>query len=139
MHPSGPPRTVLPAESATIDAQLSRALSVPLNERRSEVARVVAASPRSLNGWAALGSLGRDEIERYAFYRVGYHRGLDALWANGWRGSGYVRWVDEANRGFLRCLVGLQRTAAAIGENDEAERIALFIQQLDPTGIPSEQ
>ena len=139
MHPSGPPRTVLPAESATIDAQLSRALSVPLNERRSEVARVVAASPRSLNGWAALGSLGRDEIERYAFYRVGYHRGLDALRANGWRGSGYVRWVDETNRGFLRCLVGLQRTAAAIGENDEAERIALFIQQLDPTGIPSEQ
>ena len=139
MHPSGPPRTVLPAESATIHALLGRALSAPPNEQRAEVAKVVAASPRSLNGWAALGSLGRDEIERYAFYRVGYHRGLDALRANGWRGSGYVRWADETNRGFLRCLLGLQHTAAAIGESDEAERIALFIRQLDPTGIPSEQ
>ena len=139
MHPSGPPRTVLPAESATIHALLSRALSAPPNDQRAEVAKVVAASPRSLNGWAALGSLGRDEIERYAFYRVGYHRGLDALRANGWRGSGYVRWADETNRGFLRCLLGLQHTAAAIGESDEAERIALFIRQLDPTGIPAEQ
>jgi hypothetical protein len=26
--------------------------------------------------------------------------------------------------------------AAAIGESDEAERIALFIGQLDPAGIP---
>ena len=139
MHPSGPPRTVLPAESATVDALLSQACSASPSDRRAEVAKVVAAFPRSLNGWAALGSLGRDEIERYASYRVGYHRGLDALRANGWRGSGYVRWVDETNRGFLRCLLGLQQMAAAIGENDEAERIALFIQQLDPSGIPSEQ
>ena len=139
MHPSGPPRTVLPAESATVDALLSQARSASPSDRRAEVAQVVAAFPRSLNGWAALGSLGRDEIERYASYRVGYHRGLDALRANGWRGSGYVRWVDETNRGFLRCLLGLQQMAAAIGENDEAERIALFIQQLDPSGVPSEQ
>lgn len=139
MHPSGPPRTVLPPESATVDALLSQARSASPSDRRAEVAQVVAAFPRSLNGWAALGSLGRDEIERYASYRVGYHRGLDALRANGWRGSGYVRWVDETNRGFLRCLLGLQQMAAAIGENDEAERIALFIQQLDPSGVPSEQ
>ena len=94
------------------------------------------ANPRSLYAWAALGDLGRDEIERYAAYRVGYHRGLDALRANGWRGSGYVRWADETNRGFLRCLSGLQQMAAAIGEHDEAERIAVFMQQLDPSGIP---
>jgi hypothetical protein len=101
------------------------------------VALVVAANPRSINAWAALGSLGRDEIERYAAFRVGYHRGLDALRANGWRGSGYVRWADETNRGFLRCLRGLQHMAATIGEVDEAERIALFMQQLDPSGIPA--
>ncbi len=138
MHPSGPPSTVLPAESAAIDNALQHALSAPTSERRDRVVEVVAANPRSLNAWAALGSLGRDVIERYAAYRVGYHRGLDALRANGWRGSGYVRWVDETNRGFLRCLRGLQQMAAAIGEDDEAARIAVFMQQLDPSGIPTE-
>ncbi len=99
MHPSGPPRTVLPAEKR--DAR-DRTSAGPRCAVRAIVGRwsprFVAANPRSLNGWAALGGLGRDEIERYAAYRVGYHRGLDALRANGWRGSGYVRWIDETNR-----------------------------------------
>ena len=138
MHQSGPPRTVLPPEDASIDSALGQALVSPVDDRRALVATVVAAHPRSLNGWAALGGLGRDDIERYAAYRVGYHRGLDALRANGWRGSGYVRWVDETNRGFLRCLRGLQQMSAAIGEMDEAERIGVFIHQLDPSGIPAE-
>jgi hypothetical protein len=138
MHPSGPPRTVLPPEAAAVNDALHQALASPPDDRRPLVAQVVVANPRSLNAWAALGSLGRDEIERYAAFRVGYHRGLDALRANGWRGSGYVRWADETNRGFLRCLRGLQQMAAAIGERDEAERIAVFIQQLDPSGIPAD-
>ncbi len=138
MHPSGPSRTVLPAEADSVTAALRQALAAPLDDRRTLVAEVVVANPRSLNAWAALGSLGRDEIERYAAFRVGYHRGLDALRANGWRGSGYVRWADETNRGFLRCLRGLQQMAAAIGERDEAERIAVFMQQLDPSGIPAD-
>jgi Protein of unknown function (DUF3151) len=137
MHPSGPPRTVLPAEAATTSDALRRALEAPPDDRRAQVASVVIANPRSLFAWAALASLGRDDIERYSAFRVGYHRGLDSLRANGWRGSGYVRWADETNRGFLRCLRGLQQTAAAIGEDDEADRIALFIQQLDPSGIPA--
>lgn len=138
MHPSGPPRTVLPAEAAAVDLALQQALAAPPGDRRALVAAIVAANPRSLDAWAALGSLGRDDIERYAAYRVGYHRGLDALRANGWRGSGYVRWADETNRGFLRCLRGLQQMATAIGERDEAERIAVFIHQLDPSGLPEE-
>ena len=138
MHPSGPPRTVLPAEADAVNDALRHALAAALDDRRGLVAGVVVANPRSLNAWAALGSLGRDEIERYAAFRVGYHRGLDALRANGWRGSGYVRWADETNRGFLRCLRGLQQMAAAIDERDEAERIAVFMQQLDPSGIPSD-
>jgi hypothetical protein len=138
MHPSGPPSTVLPAENAALDNALLQALAASPDDRRDLVARLVVANPRSLNAWAALGSLGRDEIERYAAFRVGYHRGLDALRANGWRGSGYVRWAHETNRGFLRCLRGLQQMAAAIGEGDEAERIAVFMHQLDPSGIPAE-
>ncbi len=98
---------------------------------------MVAAHPRFLDGWARLGDLGRDPMERYAAYRVGYHRGLDRLRANGWRGSGYVRWVHEPNRGFLRALAGLQAAAAEIGEDDEADRCALFLRQLDP-GWPPE-
>lgn len=70
-------------------------------------------------------------------YRVGYHRGLDTLRANGWRGSGYVRWSDETNHGFLGCLHGLGLMAAAIGETDEASRVEMFLAQLDPTGRPA--
>lgn len=91
-----------------------------------------------LDGWAALGDLGRDPIERYAAYRVGYHRGLDALRANGWRGSGYVRWTEATNYGFLSALRGLAQMAELIGEHDEAERCNTFLLQLDPSGIPGD-
>ena len=91
--------------------------------------------PRFLDAWAQLGALGRDDIERYAYYRVGYHRGLDRLRQSGWRGSGYVRWKHETNRGFLRALDGLRAMAAAIGETDEADRCAEFLYQLAPEGI----
>jgi hypothetical protein len=124
--PQGPPRTVLPAEDPTIAAALAGACD------RDAIATVVADHPRSLLAWAALGDAGRDPVERYAAYRVGYHRGLDALRANGWRGSGYVRWADETNRAFLRCLHGLREMAAEVGEVDEVERIAVFLGQLDP-------
>jgi Protein of unknown function (DUF3151) len=59
------------------------------------------------------------------------------LRANGWRGSGYVRWTEPTNQGFLRALAGLGAMAAAIGEDDEADRIALFLAQLDPNGPPT--
>jgi Protein of unknown function (DUF3151) len=133
---SGLPSTVLPAADPAAQAALSEALASEDAGRRDAIARVVARDPRFLEGWAALGDAGRDEIERYAAYRVGYHRGLDALRANGWRGSGYVRWAEPSNRGFLRSLAGLGAMAAAIGETDEAERCAQFLAQLDPHGPP---
>jgi len=113
-------------------------MALPVEQRRAAVAEVVASAPRYLDGWAELGDLGRDVIERYAAYRVGYHRGLDALRANGWRGSGYVRWSEPTNRGFLRSLRGLGVMAAEIGETDEAERCHTFLLQLDPSGIPAD-
>jgi Protein of unknown function (DUF3151) len=129
---SGLPSTVLPDADPEARAALAEALTVDEARRRDAIAAVVARHPRFLEGWAALGDAGRDAIERYAAYRVGYHRGLDALRANGWRGSGYVRWSDPSNRGFLRSLAGLGAMAAAIGEHDEAERCAQFLGQLDP-------
>jgi hypothetical protein len=135
---SGPPETVLDDEPADALASLAEALALPPEERRAAVAATVARWPRFLDAWARLGDHGRDDAERYAAYRVGYHRGLDRLRANGWRGSGYVRWHHESNRGFLRALAGLQRTAAEIGEDDEAERCALFLRQLDPGWPPAD-
>jgi hypothetical protein len=134
----GLPSTVLPEAEPEVRQRLAEALAAPLVSRRDAVAAVVADHPRVLEAWAALGDVGRDPIERYSAYRIGYHRGLDALRASGWRGSGYVRWAVPSNRGFLRSLLGLQRMAEAIGETDEAERCATFLAQLDPSGVPAE-
>ena len=129
---SGLPETVLEPEPADALAALAEALEQPDASRRDAVSAVVARWPRFLDGWAQLGLLGRDDVEAYACFRVGYHRGLDRLRQSGWRGSGYVRWREEANRGFLRSLEGLGRMAGAIGETDEQQRCAQFLQQLDP-------
>ena len=136
---SGPPETVLDAEPAAVLAELAAALELPESDRRAAVAQIVARHPRFLDGWARLGELGRDPIESYAAFRVGYHRGLDRLRQNGWRGSGYVRWVHPENQGFLRALDGLRATAQIIGETDEEDRIAIFLQQLDPTWPPADR
>jgi hypothetical protein len=135
---AGPPETVLDPEDPSALAALEEALARQPSGRRDAVAAVVARWPRFLDGWARLGQYARDDVEAYAAFRVGYHRGLDRLRQNGWRGSGYVRWTHPENRGFLRSLDGLQRMADAIGERDEAERCLLFLQQLDPGWPPAE-
>ena len=140
---TGLPETVLPEESTEVMAGLRSAMEQPGERRRHAVSDVVRSSPRSLAAWAALGSLARDDVEAYAYYRVGYHRGLDALRASGWKGSGLVRWSHQSNRGFLRCVDGLRSAAGAIGEQAEEERCTQFLRQLDPawrpdwTGIPT--
>ena len=136
---SGPPETVLDAEPAAALHALAQALNLDPDSSRDAVSAVVSQFPRFLDGWARLGDLARDDIEAYSAYRVGYHRGLDRLRANGWRGSGYVRWDHETNRGFLRALDGLRRAAGLIGERDEEERCDLFLRQLDPGWPPSDR
>ena len=103
------------------------------------LAEAAADHPDSMDVWAALGEryeAGADSmvevVAAYACFRIGYHRGLDALRRSGWRGSELVRWADEPNRGFLRCLDGLRRLAGRIGEHDEEARCAEFLIQLDP-------
>jgi hypothetical protein len=132
---TGPPETILPAAPADALGGLKEALSEPEAGRRDAVSAVVARHPTFLDGWAALAGLASaagNHVEAYAYARVGYHRGLDALRAAGWRGSGYVRWEHETNRGFLRSLDALRAAAGAIGETSEAERCATFLRQLDP-------
>jgi hypothetical protein len=132
LSPHGLPETVLDPEPPDAVAALAAALAAPSATRRDAVSDVVARWPRFLDAWARLGQLGRDDVEAYACFRVGYHRGLDRLRQSGWRGSGYVRWRHETNRGFLRALDGLRAAAAAIGEAEEEQRCAEFLHQLEP-------
>ncbi len=99
------------------------------------LAMVAARYPECLTAWAALGEAALAEnqtVEAYAYFRVGYHRGLDRIRRAGWRGSGRVPWSHEPNRGFLRSLRGLGTAAAEIGEDTEATRCAEFFAQLAP-------
>lgn len=128
----GSPETVLPPLEPEVAAALASVTGLAAEQRREAARRVAARWPRCLDAWAVLADLAEDEVDRYAYARVGYHRGLDALRAAGWRGSGLVRWAHPENRGFLRSLAALGAAAAAIGEVDEADRCALFLRQLDP-------
>lgn len=128
----GLPETVLPAAPAQWTESLADALAKPGDARAAAVSTVARDHPRFLEAWASLAEMAEDDVRSYAYARVGYHRGLDALRAAGWRGSGYVRWRHEANRGFLRSVEALRRAAEVIGETDEEERCSLFLHQLDP-------
>jgi hypothetical protein len=129
---SGSAETVLDPLAPDVAAALDAAEALAPQERRAAVAAVAAQDPRCLQAWADLADLATDPIESYAYARVGYHRGLDTLRAAGWRGSGYVRWRHDSNRGFLRSLDALRRAAGTIGEVDEEQRCELFLRQLDP-------
>lgn len=129
----GPADMCLPIVDTKLSAALDAALNQNDRDRRAAVVQVVASNPTYLDGWAWLGALGRDTMDSYMAYRVGYHRGLDALRGNGWKGSGYVRWGHFSNRGFLKCLDGLAKTSRLIGDNAEADRCEQFLAQLDPS------
>ena len=135
LYSSGPPETVIDPEPAETIAALAEAESAA--DPIAAFGSVCTQWPTFLAAWASLGDAVAEPALKYAAYRTGYHRGLDKLRASGWRGSGYVRWQHEANRGFLRALAGLQATAAVIGESAEDERCAIFLRQLDPEWPPS--
>lgn len=132
LSPSGPPEFVLPKEAEELYAAVGSGEELAEADRREYYASVVADFPESSLAWSRLGDCGRDVIESYAAYRVGYHRGLDQLRKNGWRGSGYVRCSEGPNEGFWACLAGLAAAARTIGETGEAQRCELFMKQLDP-------
>jgi hypothetical protein len=101
----------------------------------TEIASVAARWPECLAAWATLGETALAEnrpVDAYAYFRVGYHRGLDRIRGAGWRGSGRVDWSHPGNRGFLRSLRGLGRAASALGEEHEARRCDEFLSQLAP-------
>ena len=123
---AGPPATHLPHDPAS-DALSSGTSPV-------DAVRKFPASPIA---WAALASEAvaaeADPVIVYAYSRVGYHRSLDMLRRNGWKGHGPVPWEHEPNRGFLVCLSLLAKAARAIGETDEWERCSEFLRDSSPT------
>ena len=120
-----PPQTLLPDVPEARDALAAG----------TDPAEVAARFPTYSAAWAELAdqAFARGAtIESYAYARTGYHRGLDALRRNGWKGFGPVPWSHHPNRGWLRCVHALSRAAAAIGETEEAARCAQLIRDSDP-------
>lgn len=124
----GPEPTLLETDAAAAEAVRSG----------TALPDIVRAHPESPLAWVELAEAaaadGRD-IEAYAYARVGYHRGLDALRKAGWRGAGPIPWSHEGNRGVLRCLYALREAARAIGETSEVERLTDFLNDADPSAI----
>ncbi len=121
----GPEPTLLPVEAG------AAALAEGLPPRD-----VVRLHPSSSAAWAAVAGEAREadtDVEWYACARVGYHRGLDALRRNGWKGHGPIPWEHEPNRGFLRCLAELAAAAERMGETDEAQRCSQFLRDSSQT------
>ncbi|HEX3930931.1 MAG TPA: DUF3151 domain-containing protein [Nocardioides sp.] len=122
---AGPPPTHLPPDPASGEL-----------ERGDAPAAVVRRHPASPTAWAALAQQARDEgaddVTVYAYARVGYHRSLDLLRRNGWKGHGPVPWEHEPNRGFLSALALLAVSARAIGEDDEWQRCSEFLRDSSP-------
>lgn len=99
---------------------------------------MAARYPASSAAWAVLAEealAGGDPVAGYAYARTGYHRGLDALRRNGWKGFGPVPWSHRPNRGFLRALAALARAAGEISESDEEDRCRHFLAECDPAAV----
>jgi hypothetical protein len=136
-----PPPTLLPADSdadqAIAEAGVGSEESAPDDRAGTsdDLKSVAARFPTYSAAWARLGEqafAGGDPVTAYAYARTGYHRGLDQLRRNGWRGHGPVPWSHVPNRGFLRCVNVLALAADAIGEADEAARCAQLLRDCDP-------
>ena len=116
-----PEPTLLPPDPATAAIDAGDSLEL--------VAETHLASPLA---WSLLAdkalSAGRD-LEGYAFARTGYHRSLDMLRRNGWKGHGPVPWSHEPNRGFLRSLAVLAEASERLGDVEETHRCREFLHE----------
>jgi len=119
----GPAPTFLPAEGPDAVARAALAGGSPARD-------AVPASPAASILWALLAEealAAKEPVAAYAYARTGYHRGLDALRRAGWKGQGPIPVHHQPNQGFLRALLALSEAAAAIGEQDEADRCRTFL------------
>lgn len=101
------------------------------------------AHPESPLVWAvraerAIAEAATDEerLTAYALARTGYHRSLDRLRGNGWKGWGPVPFDHEPNQGVLRAIAALALAARAIGEGSEYDRCRQMLSDADPDSVP---
>ena len=125
---AGPPPVELPDEPGPREALAAG----------DDPTGVAARWPTSSLAWATLAEQALDagrSVEAYAYARTGYHRGLDALRRNGWKGFGPVPLAHEPNVGVLRSIAALTRAAEAIDEASEAERCRQLLLDSDPAAV----
>ena len=121
----GPPATLLPPQ-AEAEALVASG---------TDPVVIAARYPTFSLAWAMLAETALaagHPVEGYAYARTGYHRGLDALRRNGWKGHGPVPWSHQPNRGFLRCLAALATAAGEINETEEEQRCWEFLVDSSP-------
>ncbi len=131
----GADATYLDAEPDEATARLAEAMDDDPAARAEALRRAAAAAPTHLEAWARLAEHALDAgdpVAAYAFARTGYHRGLDRLRKAGWGGQGPVPSSHAPNHGVLRSVAALGRAAAAIGEDEEAERCRVLLAEMDP-------
>ncbi len=120
------PETLLPVDTGAADIDAGH-----------DVQNVAAAHPESILAWAMLAEAALEEgrdLEGYAFARTSYHRSLDLLRRNGWKGHGPVPWSHVPNRGFLRSLAALAEASQRFDDEVEAHRCREFLRESSPEG-----
>lgn len=96
------------------------------------------AHPDSPAVWAARAErelASGDTLVAYAYARTGYHRSLDRLRANGWKGWGPVPASHEPNRGVLKAIAMLALASKAIGDEAEYDRCRKMLSDADPQSV----
>ncbi|MBA4506104.1 DUF3151 domain-containing protein [Corynebacterium sanguinis] len=94
--------------------------------------------PESPAVWAARAAVeltDGDVLIAYAYARTGYHRSLDRLRANGWKGWGPVPASHAPNRGVLKAIAMLALASEAIGDTDEYDRCRQMLSDADPGSV----
>lgn len=121
-----PPPVKLPAEDLPVDITLATALQHP-------------ASPLV---WATLAeqaiadaSTDAKKVTAYAMARTGYHRSLDRLRGNGWKGWGPVPFVHKPNQGVLRAIAALALASKMIDDQGEYDRCRQMLSDADPDSV----
>ena len=107
-------------------------------EEGVDAADVARLHPTSSLAWATLAEDALEDgrtVEGYAYARTGYHRGLDRLRANGWKGWGPVPFSHEPNQGVLRAIAALALASKAIGDDDEYDRCRQMLSDADPASV----
>ena len=96
------------------------------------------AHPDSPAVWAARAEAELDSgdvLIAYAYARTSYHRSLDRLRANGWKGWGPVPASHEANKPVLKAIAMLALVSKAIGDDAEYDRCRQMLSDADPASV----